>query len=225
MKLNLKHKIKDSDRLFFGEWRYSVRLSIRGSAVLRGIGSGKLTIQDVAAKVKGKTYWDWNSQSQFGTEKSVNAHAMKSLYLLFDSMPDIKIAITYDGLLIYCNSLDFIERIKLPMSVPYEVTKININRPEGTIYKRNSKFKYRMQFRHRKCSDTSRDGLLSFIKMYGGLISPSKALVSWLETPVRDYIHSHFFIDVNDDKLGAVFDLMIPGIRRCTSEIINKVVS
>jgi len=214
---NLNLKTKKRDRLFYNKYEYSYYFKLKDAETMRGISAGSVTLKVIDNRLSNR----YNSHRQFKSSPDVYVRRYNELiegFNLLNTLTDCKIAVEYNTVIVYSNSLAHYETlVKIDKNIV--LTQVIVDAPAGYIRRVKSQHKYRLQFRHVNCSMDTIGRIRQFIKQYN--VSPCRALVNWLDRRWFETTEASFFIDFDDDKLELMFDLMIPGIKAKTYTIIS----
>jgi len=180
---------------------------VPGSAVIRGAKQRPVShkkIREVAEKYHIIGFEAEDLKTRLNTLCALHDYIVAS-----DNM---RFAVSRNTTLVYADSLDEIAALQ-QFDKNCTITEAVVTHGPGTIYRKNSKFNYRISLRHTKCSDEMRNNIAKFISLYKDDAKPCGSLHKWALGKIWwAYTESHFFIDVKDEKMKTVLDIMAPGM-------------
>jgi len=161
----------------------------------------------------------------------IHNRAPEGLALLLDNLcnlhdyivqsEDMRFAASRNTTIAYTNNIDTIHEL-LAFDKTGVITEASVTCEPGTIYRKNSEYKYRIPFRHVKCGKDVRENIAKFLTSYDADVRSSGSLLRWAFGKYWwQHTETHFFIDVNDAKMQVVLDLMAPGVTSKIYTIIS----
>ena len=164
----------------------------------------------------------WSDQLVDCNEDSIEELLM-SAYMVLNSAEGVQINYTSDNITIYANDLEVIDEMKnhqLSKNV-IRILEANISVPEGCIYRKNSKYKYRIILKRNPQNKHNKKNLILFAKIYNEYVKISSGFEWFLNTPQLITAQTSYHFDINDQSLSTMFDLIVPGSRLKTVRIIS----
>lgn len=225
---NLDLKQVESDKLFYGEWRYCAKVVLPEISVLRYMPGEDEMIELLDQRQ------DWRDSMWARSNKHYSGHYRRKITMqdkarlcqfrqfLLDNKVPYKFVVSSHQAWIYTNSQDLLQQIKdLDCVQSCELSCMNITRPRNTIVMRNPMHRYRTYLRPLKFNDIEKNNLRAFLSQQKDLrIGPS--LTEWLEKPSWLRTQDHFFIDHNDTGYDLMLSLIKPNIIYRTKQILAK---
>lgn len=227
-----KVKIHYRPDLWYGRYRYSIRIWLHEAASLRSMDRervqkaiqrrrewGRRMVANVGSKQPGS--WHWVNLDITEQDES---NVLATLDFLLADKREYRKAISGDWVHFYSDDPTFIDDIEnLPWLEKRQATRrseIRLVGNPGTVRLRDVQHRYRTYFRgYMKLTDQQETALGRYLS---GLpdIRPSPALQHWIRSPGRKtYIGDYFFIDHDDTGILTMLSIMVPGIIRRTKPI------
>ncbi len=223
--INPNLKTKDSDKLFFNKWEYSIGIFFPYCSIFQNFKSqsNKKQLSIIMERFRSQVRWKTRPGTDFNDYKEL----IEELYYLFKSF-DGRMVNWYNSIILYTNNLDILKKLDSMKSKgleKYVVTKININLPKGTILRKTSKFKYRLMFNRKYVEDKTYDEIQAFLNTYKDFVEPNGLLTSYFSGALKLswYVENpQYFIDYSDEKLETIFDLMVPDVKKRVLKIATE---
>lgn len=241
--INLNQKTKNRDRLFYDKYEYSVEFYLPTAIILRGINKGRFTRAYIPKlftfranlynSISTKTYKFLDPDY----ENPLNIQITEQAFDILSTQQDSLIHTRSKFITVYTNDLSIIDEVRelyerhehlnlWLIDRPLTLTQCIVDRPRQTIKRRKADHKYRIMFRHKLCSDSMLTGIKTFVETYKDNIAVSSSLHQFLTKTGRTKwynsaaLESHYYVDVNDEKLKVMLDMLAPGATGEVLEII-----
>jgi hypothetical protein len=225
---SLKIKPVETNQLFFGKHRYSVRFDLRELGVIRGLNPN--TIDQV---VKERNAWRNEHKRLYNF--SINMHQIDTLMaqnlkdlcnLIAPHKKNIKFVVSFDRGYVYTNDIELVKAIA---ATPF-LDKIRIQQampvcPAGTIGLKNPKWSHRTYFKSKALSEDQRNSMSEYLRSREN-IRLSPGLTEWVNLKTNswwtNWTHNHFFMDHNNDGELLFLNMVVPNITGRTMAIVAK---
>ena len=221
---------EQSDRLFYDQYLYSLKLRMKDFSCLREMRKPLVSLSDVQENVACKFEQRANYNKFFNTSHRT-AHDRNQfdliclsdmLSFLWPARDQIKLVFSGDWGYIYSNNKDLLQQISDKKYVhTYYIKETVVDRPKDTILLKSSAYRFRSFLREQLWTMDDKNRMLTYlqnqpdIKIGRGFQHWLKYETRWLWT--RRYHH----FDHNDAKIELMLQLICPGIVRATMPIIE----
>lgn len=227
---SLKVKPVETNQLFFGQYKYSIRFDLRELGIIRGLNPDKIDQQ-----VIDRNHWRQENKRLYGYVArptsflidDVMKQNLKDLcHLLMPHKASIKFVISYDRGYVYTNDFKLVETLaKLPILDKIQIQEAVKLFPPGTIALKDPKWTHRTYFRSKSVNETQRKTLIEYLKTREN-IRLGPGLRDWANNQVAgwwvQWTHGHFFFDHNNDGELLFLNMVVPNITRVTKQIVAK---
>lgn len=227
--LNLEFK-EPTDRLFYDQYRYSLKLRMMDFSCLREIRNADKDLAQVAENVTKRQEQRANYSKFFTTGyKSVAAtkkldleNLLHFLQLIWNFKDQLKLVFSGDWGYVYSNDKQLLELLGSQDYIHiYYIKQAVINRPKGTILLQSSTFRYRSFLRERQWTNDDKARIQTYLENQPD-IKISRGLTHWLKYDTRwPWTRRYHYFDHNDAKIELMLQLICPGIIRTTMPIIE----
>jgi|TARA_R110000824_G_scaffold77497_4_gene195955 hypothetical protein len=217
----LKQRIKNSDKLFYGEYQYCLRCSLpHANSIGKDFDPKHIThIMDLRKNLY--------KRSNSSAKKYPNHATVKQLLKANEFFKSIgrssKFVFTGHMAYVYTNNYhlrDDLDNLGIGLD---QCTTINVNRPKNTVYSQYPGFNKRCLLKEINITNEEKSNFLKFLEGNEQNIRTSRGLARFLKHRSNyHWLRGYFFVDFNDEKLISIMELMIPGIIKKTIRIINK---
>lgn len=224
---SLQFKRVKTDQLFYGQWRYCIKIALDEISLLRD----SLDPDHIVKSLSEREHWRnkmrlrWPQTNYVHSQRTINEQTQQNLldfaeFLRLNPV-DHKRVISVDNMWIYTSDVLFIERIKkFPCIKTCMLNEAVVTRQKGTVSLKNSSFTHRSYFRNAKLTPQEKENIHNFLQNQKNIrISPG--MQEWLETHfvrTQDY----YFVDHLGMEWLTMLSLVRPGIIRRTLPIIAK---
>jgi hypothetical protein len=228
--LNLGHK-ENTDRLYYDQYRYSLKLRMKDFSCLREIRNSDATLEQVAAVVSRRfeqrcNYSRFFNRRDLPTELSSRQYdldnILEMLQYLWPVRDQIKTTFSGDWGYIYSNNKKLLQSISDQHYVcGYYIKEAVINRPKDTIRLQSSPYQYRSFLKEQLWTPADKACILAYLENQPD-IKISRGLKYWLKYDTRWFwTRRYHYFDHNDVKIELMLQLICPGIVRTTMPIIE----
>jgi len=226
---NLKHNYKQTNKLFYGEYKYCASGELDYAKLLRGFDRDvlehRIRTQKSLEKSAGMFGTYFGYQYSYGRRKfdnDVYENLHNFLTILQTINDQCKIVLSWHNFYVYTDHVNIVKDVLLANGV-FEplVTEINISHPPNTIVKKSSEYQYRCYLKNSVITSDMQDSVRKFFSVYGDSVSVSKTFNEWL-TKEYKYCRDYFFFDFNDPGLEIIFEMIAPGLIKEKLEIITQ---
>ncbi len=229
-KTNPTLKSENRSQLFFNEYKYSIKCSVPFGYILRGCTQPSFNTNSIRERLiprfnllkNSKRLFNdcgWTKELAVLTEDEIESRIMQVYHLLNQMNYTLRIQYTSDQITIYANDLNLIDNFKYAGLEHYikTITEAEVSIPKGTIFRKNSQYKYRVFFKSRSAIGPLGYDLTQFFKTYKDHVSISKSLDFCLKFSSSQTIERHHYFDTNEISMTQVFELIAPGLisRQC----------
>lgn len=223
--INLNPEIKKSDKLFFDQYRYCIKVQLSEASALRSFDH---EIINLTLDLRKNNLLKFPPRSYTKRQRNITEKVRNDLHITCDFFLDkldyLKIVFhSTTFFYIYTNDLTIIDQIarqQLPMNV-LKLTEREINRPKNTIRLRNSNKKARVFFRCVTVTQDQKSHLLRFFENNQEQLRLSPSFEEFLHNSSYRYLQSNFFFDVSDIRLIEMINIIVPEIIRNYQPIIS----
>jgi hypothetical protein len=237
--LNLEPNLVKTDRLFFDQYRYCVRIIVPDISCIREIKNKNLLDSDQAGQAVYRAFEKRReSRLKWGlvklhsdTDKKIRQQRVDRVLSIADFLYphrfEIKMMFSGNWGTFYTNSWDFVcEIVSKNFSLDVELKEAVIDRPRDTVRLESSQFNYRSYFAEISITTDAKQNLKQYLISQPDIrIGPG--LMTWLNEQ-RHYnrwrqnsTQRYFFIDHNNAGFPVMLSLIIPSLVRKTISIIK----
>ena len=225
---SLKVKPVETDQLFFGQYKYSIRFDMRELGVIRGLNP-----DNIDRLVNDRNSWREQNRQLYGgsfrmhhIDATMRQNLKDLCELLEPHKIDIKFVISYDRGYVYTNDFGLVETLaELPILDRIQIQEAKQICPQGTIALNDPKWTHRTYFRSKSINETQRKTLVEYLRAREN-IRMGPGLKDWTKDKTNgwwvQWLHSHFFIDHNNDGELLFLNMVVPDIARRTKQIVAK---
>lgn len=222
--LNLKHKIRESNRLFYGEYLYCASGELNYAKLLRGFDKDAIEYRIETYRSMNKTDFGYFFYSYNQHRRQITDQTQKDLYNFLDLLENItvdyKLVLGWHDFYFYTNDVNSITKILSADGVHAKPVVENvITHPLKTIVRKRSDYHYRCYLSNTVISPSQREHLLKFLQNQHESIKLSKTFQDWLGKDYK-YCRDYFFFDYNDSGLPLLLEMVVPGLVKENLEII-----
>ena len=222
---------KSTDRLFYDQYRYGLKLRMKDFSCLREIRKSDATSEQVAAVVSRRfeqrcNYSRFFNRRDLPTELSSRQYdldnILEMLQYLWPVREQIKTTFSGDWGYIYSNNRKLLQSIGNQHYVyAYYIKEAVINRPKDTIRLQSSPYQYRSFLKERLCTPADKACILAYLENQPD-VKISRGLTYWLKYDTRWlWTRRYHYFDHNDAKIELMLQLICPGIVRAKMPIID----
>jgi hypothetical protein len=228
--LNLGHK-ENTDRLYYDQYRYSLKLRMKDFSCLREIRNTDATLESAFLVVSKRfeqrlnysRVYNKNSYSdEFSSKRHDLENILEMLKTLWTVRDQIKLVFSGDWGYVYSNDRQLLQSIANQDYVhAYYIKEAVINRPKDTIVLRSSVYQYRSFLKERVWTLDDKTRMRTYLENQSD-IKISRGLKYWLKYDTRwPWSRRYHYFDHNDVKIELMLQLICPGIVRTTMPIIE----
>lgn len=222
---------KSTDRLFYDQYRYGLKLRMKDFSCLREIRKSDATVEKVASVVSRRfeqrcNYSRFFNKRDLPTELSSRQYdldnILEMLQYLWPIRAQIKVTFSGDWGYIYSNNKKLLQSIGNQSYVyAYYIKEAIVTRPKDTIRLQTSAYQYRSFLKERLCTLDDKARILSYLENQPN-IKIGRGLTYWLKYDTRWlWSRRYHYFDHNDAKIELMLQLICPGIIRTTMPIIE----
>jgi len=224
--LNLKHNIREANRLFYGEYRYCASGELHYAKLLRGLDRDTLGHRIKMHRSLNKTDFGYFFYSYSQQRRQVTDQIELNLYNFLDVIEDLdvdyKIVLGWHDFYFYTNDVGSILDVLSADGVYAKpVIETVITHPAKTILRKRSNYQYRCYLSNVSINQMQHNQLIKFFNNHAESIRLSKTFQEWLDKDYK-YCRDYFFFDYNDGGLSLLLEMIIPGIVKENVEIITQ---
>lgn len=227
---NLELK-KHTDRLFYDQYRYGLKLRMKDFSCLREIRKADVVLKQVEAVVRRRfeqrcNYSRFFNRRDLPTELSSRQYDLdsliKMLHLLWPMRDQIKATFSGDWGYIYSDDKKLLQSISSQHYVhSYYIKEAVVTRPKDTVVLQTSLYQFRSFLKERQWTLDDKTRILAYLENQPG-IKISRGLAYWLKYDTRwHWSRRYHYFDHNDAKIELMLQLIYPGIIRKTMPIIE----
>ncbi len=228
--LNLGHK-ENTDRLYYDQYRYSLKLRMKDFSCLREIRNPDATVESAFLVVSKRfeqrlNYSRFYNRNSYSDEFSSNRHDLENLLEMLKTLwtvrDQIKPVFSGDWGYVYSNDRQLLQSIANQDYVhAYYIKEAVVNRPKDTIVLRSSPYLYRSFLKDRQWTNDDKTRMQTYLENQPG-IKISRGLTRWLKYDTRwPWSRRYHYFDHSDAKIELMLQLICPGIIRTTMPIIE----
>jgi len=224
--LNLRHSFKNTNRLFYGEYRYCASAGLDYAKLLRGFDRDALDYKLRAYQSLDKTFGFFAPYNFRQHSRRINNTTYENLHrfltLLESINNDFKVVLGWHQVYVYTNDRSTVKDV-LQIEGIYSpnVTEACITHPPKTIVKKSSKYRYRCYFKNTTLTSDEQKRIRKFFLDYTDCVAVSKTFGTWLENDYK-YCRDYFFFDFNEPGIELFFEMILPGFIKERVEIITQ---
>lgn len=222
---------KSTDRLFYDQYRYGLKLRIKDFSCLREIRKPDATLEQVAAVVSRRfeqrcNYSRFFNRRDLSTELSSRQYdldnILEMLQYLWPVRDQIKVTFSGDWGYIYSNNNKLLQSISDQHYVyAYYIKEAVVTRPKDTIVLQSSPYLYRSFLKERQWTIDDKTRMRTYLENQPD-IKTSRGLTHWLKYDTRwPWSRRYHYFDHTDAKIELMLQLICPGIIRTTMPIIE----
>ena len=228
---------ENTDRLYFDQYRYSLKLHLKDFSCLREMRNSTktqievefITTKRFAKRLSYDRFWTYtepgsailNVTDEQTTTKMRLDNLIHILGVLWPVRHQVKIIFSGDWGYIYSNDRDLLLKIKdLHYVTGYYIKEAVISKPKNTVVLKSSPYRFRSYFAYKKYDEDKKTRILDYLKNQPD-IKISKGLNHWLKYKISDWSRRHYYFDHNDAKIELMLQLIFPDIIRTTMPIIE----
>ena len=223
---NLKHKIRESNRLFYGEYRYCASGGLDYAKLLRGFDRDTLSYRIKMHRSMNRTDFGYffYSYNHDRNRKAITHQTEKCLYNFLDLVENIqtdyKLVFGWHDFYFYTNDVDSVKDVLCADGVYAKpVVETVITHPAKTIVRKRSDYQYRCYLSNSVLTQSQHDRLTKFFNNHCESTRLSKTFREWLDKDYK-YCRDYFFFDYNDAGLPLLLEMIVPGIVKENLKII-----
>jgi hypothetical protein len=223
---NLKHKIRESNRLFYDQYRYCASGELNYAKLLRGFDCETLGHRIKTYRSMTKNEFGYFFYSYGQGRKPIIDQTELCLYNFLDLLESIendhKIVLGWHDFYFYTNNIDDVNRVLAADGVHAKpVVETVVTHPAKTIVRKRSDYQYRCYLSNSIITQSQYDQLIKFFNNHCESIRLSKTFREWLDKDYK-YCRDYFFFDYNDSGLSLLLEMIIPGLIKETVKIITQ---
>jgi hypothetical protein len=232
-----QNRKEDTDRLYFDQYRYSLKLHLKDFSCLREMRNSTktqievefITTKRFAKRLSYDRFWTYtepgsailNVTDEQTTTKMRLDNLIHILGVLWPVRHQVKIIFSGDWGYIYSNDRDLLLKIKdLHYVTGYYIKEAVISKPKNTVVLKSSPYRFRSYFAYKKYDEDKKTRILDYLKNQPD-IKISKGLNHWLKYKISDWSRRHYYFDHNDSRIELMLQLIFPDIVRTTMPIIE----
>jgi hypothetical protein len=228
-----------TDRLFFDQYRYSLKLQMKDFSCLREIRSSTKTLDEVgfiiAKRFNTRLRYNYDTYRGHGavapslynplsdaSNKMRLGNLIEFLDFLWPIRNQIKLMFSGDWGYIYSNDKDLLTQIeKLHYVQGYYIKEAVVSKPKNTVVLKSSPYRFRSYFSCKRYDLDQKARILSYLENQSG-IKISRGLKHWLKYDTRwPWSRRYHYFDHNDAKIELMLQLIFPDLLRTTMPIIE----
>jgi len=209
---NLNQKIKSAGKLYYGKYIYSVSIKTSGAGIFRHIGEEDITLEKINNHhlriIPFGVSWGRRDFKLPKFDLRTHTKRRKMLFNALVGLKDVRFFITHDCIRVFTNDISFTDKISKNLEdLEISSTKLVINRPEKSILRESSNFKYRIVVKSQKYAKNKavEDILVTFLQQLPDCeyITCSRLTVDRHNQIDRIVATNQWYIDVNDLELAT----------------------
>ena len=236
--LNLEPDPVKTDRLFFDQFRYCVRIIVPDISCCKELKNQDLTLDQALTAVNRSFEKRRESRLRWGvtklyadTDNKARKQRLDRLLsvagFLYPYRSEIKMVFSGDWGIFYTNSVDFVHAFILKnFSLSIDFREAVIDRPRNTVRLESSQFDHRSYLAEKSIDPAVKQNLKIYLMSQSDLrIGPG--LKNWLNEQHyysrwrKNWTQRYFFIDHNDAGFTVMINLIVPGLIRKTISIVK----
>ena len=228
---------ENTDRLFFDQYCYSLKLHVKDFSCLREMRNSTKTQTEVefivtkrfAKRLSYDRFWTYtepgtailNTTDEQTTTKMRLDNLIDILGVLWPIRNQVKIMFSGDWGYIYSNDKDLLIKIDdLPYVQGYYIKEAVVSRSKDTVVLKSSPYRFRSYFAYKNYDEDKKARILDYLKNQPD-VKISKGLNRWLKYKISDWSRRHYYFDHNDAKIELMLRLIFPDLIRITMPIIE----
>ena len=237
-----QNRKEDTDRLYFDQYRYSLKLQVKDFSCLREMRNSTRTQTEVefivakrfAKRLSYDRFWTYtspglaipglailNTTDEQTTTKMRLDNLIHMLGHLWPVRNQVKIMFSGDWGYIYSNDRDLLIQIdNLYYVTGYYIKEAVVSKPKNTVVLKSSAYQFRSYLAYKKYDDAKKSRILDYLKNQPD-VKISRGLSHWLKYKASDWSRRHYYFDHNDTKIELMLQLIFPDIVRTTMPIIE----
>lgn len=226
-----KIKTRNSDRLFFDRYCYSLKFYMLEVSSLRDYHKSDIELWQLLDRIEEllniRERFDhynirynsvFKSRGQYGKTHRNNLKDLAEV--LYNNRHNIKFVITGSWAYVYSNDLEFLKQVsQLEYLRCTAFREIKVNRPKDTIGLRKPKHKFRIYFSDIWITPEQKQSIVSFLISQED-IRLSPALKSWCKSSYFWTQRSHF-VDYDTESFPLALQLINPRVVRKKFQIVE----
>lgn len=235
---SLEPNIVKTDRLFYDQYRYCVRIVVPDISCVREIKNKDLDPDQARAAVarafekRRESRLRWGLIKQHSdTNKTLRQQRVDRVLSMTDFLypyrSEIKMICSGDWATFYTNSWEFVHALILKnFSLDVEFREAVIDRPRDTVKLESSRFDHRSYFTEKSITPDVKKNLKQYLTAQSDIrIGPG--LKTWLNEQHyysrwrQNWTQRYFFIDHSDAGFPVMLSLIVPGLIRKTISIVK----
>jgi hypothetical protein len=226
-----------TDRLFFDQYRYSLKLNVKDFSCLREMRNSTKTqteVEFIAAKRFTKRlsydrFWTYtdpgsailNTTGEQTTTKMRLDNLIHMLGHLWPIRHQVKIMFSGDWGYIYSNDRDLLIKIdNLNYVQGYYIKEAVVSKPKNTVVLKSSPYRFRSYFAYKVYNMAEKARIQSYLENQPD-VKISRGLSRWLKYTPPGWSRRHYYFDHNDTKIELMLRLIFPDLLRTTMPIIE----
>ena len=228
-----------TDRLFFDQYRYSLKLNIKDLSCLREMRNSTKTQTEVefivakrfADRLRYDRFWTYNVavnspvisnlESEQTTTKMRLDNLLDFLDFLWPVRDKIKVMFSGDWGYIYSNDKDLLIKIdNLNYVQGYYIKEAVVSKPKNTVVLKSSPYRFRSYFAYKVYNMAEKARIQSYLENQPD-VKISWGLARWLKYTPPGWSRRHYYFDHNDTKIELMLRLIFPDLLRTTMPIIE----
>ena len=222
---NQKHKIRESNRLFYDQYRYCALGELSYAKLLRGFDRDTLEYRIKTYQSMNKTEFGYFFYS-YNQRRPLNDQTQNDLFNFLDLLESIegnyKLVFGWHDFYFYTNELEQANDILSADGVYAKpLVETIITHPLKTMVRKRSDYQYRCYLSNTVLSQSQQDRLFKFFKTHDDDIKLSKTFREWFDKDYK-YCRDYFFFDHNDAGLPLLLEMIVPGLIKETLTIITQ---
>ena len=232
-----QNRKEHTDRLYFDQYRYSLKLHMKDVSCLREIRNSTKTqteVEFITTKVFAKRlsydrFWTYtepgtailNTTNEQTTTKMRLDNLIDILGVLWPVRDQVKIIFSGDWGYIYSNDQNLLIQIdNLHYVTGYYIKEAVISKPKNTVVLKSSAYRFRSYLAYKKYNDAGKERIFDYLKNQPD-VKISRGLNRWLKYRTSDWSRRHYYFDHNDSRIELMLQLIFPDIVRITMPIIE----
>jgi len=217
-----------SDRLFYDQYHYSLKLRMKDFSCLRETWKPMISLLDASKIVTCRfeqrvklSFWTAALAEQSRDQQDLDNLA-DLLTFVWPFKDQIKPVFSGDWGYLYSNNKDLLQQISNKSYVHvYYIKEAVVDRPKNTILLKSSPYKFRSFFQERRCTHDDIRRISSYLQNQPD-IKIGRGLQYWLKYETRwPWTRRHHYFDHNNEQVQLMLQLICPGIVRTTMPIIE----
>jgi len=232
-----QNRKEDTDRLYFDQYRYSLKLQVKDFSCLREMRNSTKTQTEVefivtkrfAKRLSYDRFWTYtesgssilNTTDEQTTTKMRLDNLIHMLGHLWPIRNQVKIMFSGDWGYIYSNDRDLLIKIdNLNYVQGYYIKEAVVSKPKNTVVLKSSPYCFRSYFAYKVYNMAEKARIQSYLENQPD-IKISRGLARWLKYTPPGWSRRHYYFDHNDTKIELMLRLIFPDLLRTTMPIIE----